>query len=575
MVRRLAKVGLPKDFQADSLGTYSFEAFKNLPGIEGHVQTRKDVGKEEITGWFLGTKAENMHIFCELITEAMNNIAYGRRSFHPEDPGYVTEEIKKTPGHLAAIQSLKDNFYRLITFLNDYSVPWFSMRYQGHMNWDVTLPSLVGYFTAMLQNQNNVSIQGSPATTFLEIFAANDICTMIGFDPTSWGHITCDGTVANIEALWSARELRYLPIGIKDALNNEYKDAKDHVTVMFGGEEVKLVDLDEWQLLNLSNNEILEIPLTIAAYLIENANNDEEKIKEKESEIWDCLTKRYSVNALGMVGFYEKYHLKEQGIKQPAVIVPSSKHYSWPKAASLLGLGHGREEEDSREEKDILEDGLINVFVDEKARMDTGELRDKLNKCRENRKPVILTVAVIGSTEESAVDPLKDIITMRNDFREPEDKTPFDFNIHADAAWGGYLVSIIRKDFDIQKPGMWEKGSTEDDIFIQDTSKVPLSTYVIDQMKELRNCDSVTVDPHKWGYVPYPAGSLCYRNGKTINLVTFGAPYIGSESGRMMSIGESGVEGSKPGASAAAVFLSHCVIRPSVKGYGKLMGQSL
>ena len=89
-------------------------------------------------------------------------------------------------------------------------------------------------------------------------------------------------------------------------------------------------------------------------------------------------------------------------------------------------------------------------------------------------------------------------------------------------------------------------------------------------MKFMRECESVTVDPHKCGYIQYPAGAVCYRNTELKNLTTFGAPVIGSP-GTAPSVGEFGLEGSKPGAAASAVWLSHAVIRPSVSGYGKLL----
>lgn len=37
--------------------------------------------------------------------------------------------------------------------------------------------------------------------------------------------------------------------------------------------------------------------------------------------------------------------------------------------------------------------------------------------CLQMKKPVIMVVAVIGSTEESAVDPLEEIYNLRNEFR--------------------------------------------------------------------------------------------------------------------------------------------------------------
>ena len=43
-------------------------------------------------------------------------------------------------------------------------------------------------------------------------------------------------------------------------------------------------------------------------------------------------------------------------------------------------------------------------------------LCDELDKCVANQIPVIMVVAVVGSTEESAVDPLARIIELRNHY---------------------------------------------------------------------------------------------------------------------------------------------------------------
>ena len=39
--------------------------------------------------------------------------------------------------------------------------------------------------------------------------------------PQAWGHITCGGTVANIEAVWAARNLKFYPLAVKRALASE------------------------------------------------------------------------------------------------------------------------------------------------------------------------------------------------------------------------------------------------------------------------------------------------------------------------------------------------------------------
>ena len=75
---------------------------------------------------------------------------------------------------------------------------------------DLSIPASLGYFMTMLYNPNNVSIEASPLTTVAEIKTGEDLCQMFGYnvDPkvtdhlVAWGHIACDGTVANLESVW-------------------------------------------------------------------------------------------------------------------------------------------------------------------------------------------------------------------------------------------------------------------------------------------------------------------------------------------------------------------------------------
>lgn len=62
------------------------------------------------------------------------------------------------------------------------------------MNWDISMPAVLGYISGMVWNPNNVDVTASPITTPYEIIAADQICDMIGFDRSTsepWGHITC------------------------------------------------------------------------------------------------------------------------------------------------------------------------------------------------------------------------------------------------------------------------------------------------------------------------------------------------------------------------------------------------
>ncbi|TAG60813.1 MAG: decarboxylase, partial [Oscillatoriales cyanobacterium] len=175
----------------------------------------------------MGPKGENAGVLETLIVEAIRDQADWRKNYHPKDPEHITEEIKQSPEYLQAMENFNEGYHSLLEFLKK-SVPFFSMRYQGHMNWDLTMPSVVGYFAAMLYNPNNVAFEASTATTYLEIIVGNDLCLMLGYkipeneeEIAPWGHITCGGTVANIEALWSARNLKFYPIALQQAVIND------------------------------------------------------------------------------------------------------------------------------------------------------------------------------------------------------------------------------------------------------------------------------------------------------------------------------------------------------------------
>lgn len=59
-------------------------------------------------------------------------------------------------------------------------------------------------------NPNNVTIEASPITTIAEMEVGDDLCRLFGYNvdpsqtemPLGWGHITCDGSVANLESVW-------------------------------------------------------------------------------------------------------------------------------------------------------------------------------------------------------------------------------------------------------------------------------------------------------------------------------------------------------------------------------------
>ncbi len=79
---------------------------------------------------------------------------------------------------------------------------------------------------------------------------------------TGWGHITCDGSVANLEGLWMARNLKFYPVSVRAAIQNEavFQNIKDFEVKLPDGTMATLADLDDWTVLNLAIDDVLDIP---------------------------------------------------------------------------------------------------------------------------------------------------------------------------------------------------------------------------------------------------------------------------------------------------------------------------
>ena len=84
--------------------------------------------------------------------------------------------------------------------------PFFHPRYVGQMLKPPHPAAIVGYVSAMLINPNNHALDGGPATARMEKEVVASLAAMFGF-PEHLGHLTSSGTIANLEALFVAREL--------------------------------------------------------------------------------------------------------------------------------------------------------------------------------------------------------------------------------------------------------------------------------------------------------------------------------------------------------------------------------
>ncbi len=484
------------------------------------------------TAWFTGPKSENGVLLANTLRHIVHDYLFWRRNYFPEDG--VVVRAKKRRRHEVWNDEFNDRLLELLgTLKSDF--PFFSPRYVAHMLAEQTIPSIAGYLAGMLYNPNNVSREAAPVTVHLELEAAGMIAEMLGYDRQScWGHLTSGGTIANAEALWIARSVRYLPLLLADL--SERLDL-----------EHPLRSLDQAELMRLSPDESIPMIDQVFELAIGKGSNDPSTV--------DLVLSAWANSPWNVV---------EQGIASvcarlsgdPVILVPETHHYCFPKIADLLGLGRR---------------SLVSVPVDSQLRMDTNALLEILGRIEKEGHHLLALVSVIGTTEEGAIDPLDEILALRDEVRAAGRAG---FWIHADAAWGGYLRTLTIPDrLDLGKAtSTLEVNEREVEIALE----LP-GDEVFAALEALGRCDSITVDPHKLGYIPYPAGAVCLKSRGVLPLVRQEAPYIDEqlERGKVQrqaeSIGVYVLEGSKPGAAAASVWLSHSTIPLDNTGHGRLL----
>lgn len=112
---------------------------------------------------------------------------------------------------------------------------------------------------------------------------------------------------------------------------------------------------------------------------------------------------------------------------------------------------------------------------------------------------------------------------------------------------------------------------------------------------KINSADSVTLDPHKMGYVPYPAGAVAFKNDRVRHFVRQDAPYItaknhgvlvhrppihrtsghGPEGIHRDAFGPFILDGSRPGAAAAGVWLATRSVPLTRCGHGSIVRASV
>lgn len=177
---------------------------------------------------------------------------------------------------------------------------------------------------------------------------------------------------------------------------------------------------------------------------------------------------------------------KYKDISNGEVILPRSAHFSFKKAADMLNLK------------------IVEADLDDNFKIDVNSVEENISD------KTVAVVGIAGTTELGVIDPidkLSDIAFENNIY------------LHVDAAFGGFSIPFLKRlgyefpDFDFSLPGV---------------------------------C-SMTVDPHKMGLAPIPAGGIIFRKEEYLDVMAINSPYLTVKK-------QSTIVGTRLGASTAATY---------------------
>lgn len=489
--------------------------------------TTNPAADRELNACFIGPYGENDALLESLAVEFLRDHIYWRRNLHPEDAPVIPTGANRQPAFLAFESRLRRELHSLSAALKR-SVPFHSPRYIGHMVSDLLIPGLAAQMLALPYNPNNVSVESAPVTIDLELKAGLQLAAMVGFvaDPLradcAFGHLTSGGTLANVQGLRLALALKAFPVALRAA-----------------GVPLPGLPDDDLAAFQLPPANSLALWIAWKAW--------REALPPPEAHAWLRRVEAQRLEQLGLAGFLAAH----PALRAPVVFAPSTAHYSWSKGCKLLGLGRDQ----------------LRLIPGRAMRLDLDALSEALDACHAAGEPVLMAVGVFGSTEFGTIDPIAGLIELR----ERCAARGQGFAVHVDAAWGGYLASLFREaDGTLRSHAAVAAGFTA----------FP-APHVQAAVAALQHVDSITIDPHKLGYLPYGAGAFLCRDQRAIDVLAEGADYVfqpGGESdffARHRSLGRYIPEGSKAGAHAAAVYVTQRVLPLDAGHFGELQALGL
>ena len=177
---------------------------------------------------------------------------------------------------------------------------------------------------------------------------------------------------------------------------------------------------------------------------------------------------------------------KYKGIVDGEIIIPDSAHFSFKKAADMLNLK------------------IVEAKLDDDYRIDVESVKQAISD------KTVAIVAIAGTTELGLIDPIEEISKIAH-----ENNIYF----HVDAAFGGFSIPFLR----------------------QIGYDLPVFDF------SLEGVCSITVDPHKMGLAPIPAGGIIFRCEEYLDVMAVDSPYLTVKT-------QSTIVGTRLGASSVATY---------------------
>tara|TARA_R110002110_G_scaffold406421_1_gene626565 strand:+ start:417957 stop:419669 length:1713 start_codon:yes stop_codon:yes gene_type:complete len=286
--------------------------------------------------------------------------------------------------------------------------------------------------------------------------------------------------------------------------------------------------------------------LSMSAYLLEKGLSDESLFQLAHQGWEDFYTQQathdidhhqlmdrsYVMQGPWDIANYYRDTLKRD-FPQPVILVPGNKHYSWPKSANVFGLS---------------ENAIWPTRLDRHGRVCVKSLAQNIERARSENRTIMMNVSVTGTTELGTIDPVDEVNDLLAQYRQQEGIHIWH---HVDAAYGGYFCSTCRN------------GDSE------------LDERSINALGALSKVDSVTLDPHKLGFVPYACGAFLVRDARSYAVSHISAPYLKQQKDIDYPTWSTTLEGSRGATGAGAVWLSSLVLPLDSQGHGEILNQSM